>query len=207
MSFALGAFFADMVMRESRFAHRATSVSLPLQNAFCVLFFVGVGMLFDWHILIDALLSVVTILLIIMLGKSLSAFGLVYFLRSPLQTALIVSASLAQVGEFSFILLAQARELGLADDYTVNLIVGTAILSIALNPVVFSLIPHFTLQLTSRWGWAREAALREAPFEKRDDDTPTDQLRHQIVLTGDSSLLVPLSTQLYREKQAIVVKR
>lgn len=90
---------------------------------------------------------------------------------------------------------------------TVNLIVGAAILSIALNPIVFLLIPRFTLQLTSRWGWAREAALREAPFEKRDDDTPTDQLRHQIVLTGDSSLLVPLSTQLYREKQAIVVKR
>lgn len=205
VSFALGAFFAGMVMRESRFAHRAATESLPLQDAFCVLFFVGVGMLFDWHILIDAPLSVLTILLIIMLGKSLAAFGLVYFLRYPLQTALIVSASLAQIGEFSFILVAQARELGLADDYTVNLIVGAAILSIALNPVVFSLIPRLTLQLTSRWGWAREAALREAPFEKMDDDTPTDQLRHQIVLTGDTSLLVPLATQLYRDNQTIVV--
>lgn len=205
VSFALGAFFAGMVMRESRFAHRAATESLPLQDAFCVLFFVGVGMLFDWHILIDAPLSVLTILLIIMLGKSLAAFGLVYFLRYPLQTALIVSASLAQIGEFSFILVAQARELGLADDYTVNLIVGAAILSIALNPVVFSLIPRLTLQLTSRWGWAREAALREAPFEKMDDDTPTDQLRQQIVLTGDTSLLVPLATQLYRDNQTIVV--
>lgn len=205
VSFALGAFFAGMVMRESRFAHRAATESLPLQDAFCVLFFVGVGMLFDWHILIDAPLSVLTILLIVMLGKSLAAFGLVYFLRYPLQTALIVSASLAQIGEFSFILVAQARELGLADDYTVNLIVGAAILSIALNPVVFSLIPRLTLQLTSRWGWAREAALREAPFEKMDDDTPTDQLRHQIVLTGDTSLLVPLATQLYRDNQTIVV--
>lgn len=205
VSFALGAFFAGMVMRESRFAHRAATESLPLQDAFCVLFFVGVGMLFDWHILIDAPLSVLTILLIIMLGKSLAAFGLVYFLRYPLQTALIVSASLAQIGEFSFILVAQARELGLADDYTVNLIVGAAILSIALNPVVFSLIPRLTLQLTSRWGWAREAALREAPFEKMDDDTPTDQLRHQIVLTGHTSLLVPLATQLYRDNQTIVV--
>lgn len=205
VSFALGAFFAGMVMRESRFAHRAATESLPLQDAFCVLFFVGVGMLFDWHILVDAPLSVLTVLLIIILGKSLAAFGLVYFLRYPLQTALIVSASLAQIGEFSFILVAQARELGLADDYTVNLIVGAAILSIALNPVVFSLIPRLTLQLTSRWGWAREAALREAPFEKMDDDTPTDQLRHQIVLTGDTSLLVPLATQLYRDNQTIVV--
>ena len=205
VSFALGAFFAGMVMRESRFAHRAATESLPLQDAFCVLFFVGVGMLFDWHILVEAPLSVLTVLLIIMLGKGLAAFGLVYVLRYPLQTALIVSASLAQIGEFSFILVAQARELGLADDYTMNLIVGAAILSIALNPVVFSLIPRLSLQLTSRWGWAREAAMREEPFEKIDEETPTERLRNQIVLTGESSLLVPLATQLHHDDQTIIV--
>ena len=194
-----------MVMRESRFAHRAATESLPLQDAFCVLFFVGVGMLFDWHILVEAPLSVLTVLLIIMLGKGLAAFGLVYVLRYPLQTALIVSASLAQIGEFSFILVAQARELGLADDYTMNLIVGAAILSIALNPVVFSLIPRLSLQLTSRWGWAREAAMREEPFEKIDEETPTERLRNQIVLTGESSLLVPLATQLHHDDQTIIV--
>lgn len=83
MSFALGAFFAGMVMRESRFAHRAATESLPLQDAFSVLFFVGVGMLFDWHILLESPLEVLTVLLIILFGKSIGAFGLVYFMRYP----------------------------------------------------------------------------------------------------------------------------
>ena len=204
VSFALGAFFAGMVMRESKFAHRAATESLPLQDAFSVLFFVGVGMLFDWHIIIEAPLSVLTVLLIIMLGKGLAAFGLVYVLRYPLHTAITVAASLAQIGEFSFILVGQAKGLGLATDYTVNLIVGAAILSIALNPVVFSFIPAIGRELTSRWAWARAAALREAPFERVSNETPAEKLHNQIVITGKSRLLPPLATELHKAGAAVV---
>ena len=196
VSFALGAFFAGMVMRESSFAHRAATESLPLQDAFCVLFFVGVGMLFDWHIIIEAPLQVLTVLLIIMVGKAMAAFGLVHMLKYPLHTAVTVSASLAQIGEFSFILVAQAKELGLADDYAVNLIVGAAILSIALNPVVFSLIPEMKKQLTSRWAWARKAAMREAPFETLPQETNTKHLSNQIVVTGEGALMKALMPEL-----------
>lgn len=205
VSFALGAFFAGMVMRESRFAHRAATESLPLQDAFSVLFFVGVGMLFDWHILIEAPLAVFTMLLIIMLGKGIAAFGLVWALRYPLHTALTVSASLAQIGEFSFILVAQARDLGLANDYAVNLIVGSAILSIALNPVVFSLIPLLTRELTSRWDWARQAALREAPFEQVPEDVTTESLKDQIVMTGYGRLLPHLARVLHQAGHGVLV--
>lgn len=204
VSYALGAFFAGMVMRESKFAHRAATESLPLQDAFSVLFFVGVGMLFDWHIIIEAPLSVLTVLLIIMLGKGLAAFGLVYVLRYPLHTAITVAASLAQIGEFSFILVGQAKGLGLATDYTVNLIVGAAILSIALNPVVFSFIPAIGRELTSRWAWARAAALREAPFERVSNETPAEKLHNQIVITGKSRLLPPLATELHKAGAAVV---
>ena len=204
VSFALGAFFAGMMMRESSFAHRAATESLPLQDAFCVLFFVGVGMLFDWHIIIDAPLQVLTVLLIIMVGKALAAFGLVHVLRYPLHTAVTVSASLAQIGEFSFILVAQAKELGLADDYAVNLIVGAAILSIALNPVVFSLIPEIKQQLTSRWAWARRAAMREAPYETLPEETDTKHLSGQIVVAGDGALMSALMPSLSKRGLPLV---
>ena len=116
VSFALGAFFAGMVMRESRFAHRAATESIPLQDAFSVLFFVGVGMLFDWHILIEAPGQVLVALLVVVFGKSLAAFAIVLLLKRPLKTALTVGASLAQIGEFSFILAGEAVALGLSDN-------------------------------------------------------------------------------------------
>ena len=94
-------------------------------------------MLFDWHILLESPLEVLTVLLIILFGKSIGAFGLVYFMRYPLHTAMIAAVALAQIGEFSFILIGQAVELGLADMSTVNLVVAGAILSIALNPGLF----------------------------------------------------------------------
>ena len=103
VSFALGAFFAGMVMRESDLSHRAAQESLPLRDAFSVLFFVSVGMLFDPNVLIDQPLRVLATLGIIIVGKSLAAFLIVLVFRYPLNTALTVSASLAQIGEFSFI--------------------------------------------------------------------------------------------------------
>ena len=189
VSFALGSFFAGMVMRESRFAHRAATESIPLQDAFAVLFFVGVGMLFDWHILITAPLEVLAVLFIILFGKSLAAFFLVWALRYPLHTAIIVAVSLSQIGEFSFILIGQAAGLGLADQHLINLVVAGAILSIALNPVGFWLDPRLRQFMTSRWKWARVAAMREAPFEALPAETDPEKLQDQAVVTGEGPMV------------------
>lgn len=196
VSFALGAFFAGMVMRESRFAHRAATESLPLQDAFSVLFFVGVGMLFDWHILIESPLEVLTVLLIILFGKSIGAFALVYVMRYPLHTAMIAAVALAQIGEFSFILIGQAVELGLADMSMVNLVVAGAILSIALNPGLFWAEPHISRWLTSRFAWARRAAMRRAPYESLPADTEAEKLQGQAVVAGSGPLLDRLAVSL-----------
>lgn len=196
VSFALGSFFAGMVMRESRFAHRAATESIPLQDAFAVLFFVAVGMLFDWHILITSPFEVLAVLFIILFGKSLAAFLLVHTLRYPLHTAIIVAVSLSQIGEFSFILIGQAAGLGLADQHLVNLVVAGAILSIALNPVGFWLEPKISKALTSRWSWARKAAMREAPFEALPAETVPEKLSGQVVVTGPANLTECFALQL-----------
>jgi CPA2 family monovalent cation:H+ antiporter-2 len=143
MSFALGAFFAGMVINESDLSHRAAADLEPLQNAFAVLFFVAVGMLFDPAILLHQPFQVLSVVVIIVLGKSLAALGIVLALRYPLNTALTVSASLAQIGEFSFILAGLGISLGLLPPQGQNLIVAGALLSITLNPLVFRLVTRF----------------------------------------------------------------
>jgi CPA2 family monovalent cation:H+ antiporter-2 len=137
VSFALGAFFAGIVINESDLSHRAATDLQPLQDAFAVLFFVAVGMLFDPSILLQQPLQVLTVLGIIVVGKSLAAFGIVLALRYPLDTALTVSAALAQIGEFSFILAGLGASLGLLPSEGHNLILAGALLSITLNPLVF----------------------------------------------------------------------
>jgi CPA2 family monovalent cation:H+ antiporter-2 len=137
ISFALGAFFAGVVINQSKLSHRAATGLQPLQDAFGVLFFVAVGMLFDPMILVRHPWQVVMVLGIIIVGKSILAFGLVLVLRRPLTTALMVSAALAQIGEFSFILAALGVDLGLISHEAQNLILASALLSITLNPLVF----------------------------------------------------------------------
>ncbi|MET3137186.1 monovalent cation:proton antiporter-2 (CPA2) family protein [Undibacterium sp. GrIS 1.2] len=137
VSFALGAFFAGMVLRESELSLRAAQETLPLRDAFAVLFFVSVGMLFDPRILLAQPWQVLTVVLIIIFGKSVAAFLLVLAFRYPLNTALTVSASLAQIGEFSFILAGLGVSLGLLSMEGQNLILAGAIISIALNSLVF----------------------------------------------------------------------
>jgi CPA2 family monovalent cation:H+ antiporter-2 len=140
VSFALGAFFAGVVIAESDLSHRAATESLPLREAFSVLFFVAVGMLFDPMILVEEPWKVLAVLSIILVGKSLAAFAIVIGFGYPLNTALIVSASLAQIGEFSFILAALGIHVGLFTVEGQNLILAGALLSIALNPFLFRLI-------------------------------------------------------------------
>jgi CPA2 family monovalent cation:H+ antiporter-2 len=138
VSFALGAFFAGVVVNESDLSHRAAKDLQPLQDAFTVLFFVAVGMLFDPSILIRQPLQVLAVLGIVVIGKSLAAFGIVRVLGGSMRTALIVSAALAQIGEFSFILAGLGVNLRLLPAEGLNLIVAGALLSITFNPAVFS---------------------------------------------------------------------
>lgn len=140
VSFALGAFFAGMILRESSFSHRAAEESLPLRDAFAVLFFVAVGMLFNPRILVDHPFEVITVVGVIVLGKSLAAFILVLLFRYPLKSALLISASLAQIGEFSFILAEFGVRLGLLPEEGRNLILAGALISISINPFLFKLI-------------------------------------------------------------------
>ncbi len=137
VSFALGAFFAGMMIRESDLNHEVADRALPFQDAFAVIFFVAVGMLFDPQILIDEPFHVLLVVGIIMIGKSLAALGIVLLFGYPLKTGLLVSAGLAQIGEFSFILITLGMTYGLLPEEGRNLILAGAMISIALNPLTF----------------------------------------------------------------------
>ncbi|WP_375459344.1 YbaL family putative K(+) efflux transporter [uncultured Enterovirga sp.] len=147
VSFALGAFFAGMILAESPLSHQAAQETLPLRDAFAVLFFVSVGMLFDPSILIRQPGPVLATLGIIVIGKSLAALAIVRAFGHPLSTALTISASLAQIGEFSFILATLGISLGLLPEAGRDLVLAGALLSIILNPLVFAAI--------DRWGAPR----------------------------------------------------
>lgn len=150
VSYALGAFFAGVVISESDLSHQAAAEALPLQDAFAVLFFVSVGMLFDPSVLIRNPLAVLKVVLIIVVGKSVAAFLIVVLFRYPIRTALIVSASLAQIGEFSFILAGLGMSLGLLPAEGNSLILAGAILSITLNPVAFQAVPAIERYIMKR---------------------------------------------------------
>ena len=137
VSFALGAFFAGMVISESDSSHRAAKDLQPLQDAFSVLFFVAIGMLFDPMSLVRHPLQILATAAVIIIGKSLIAFGVALVFRCPRGTALTVSAALAQVGEFSFILAALGMQLGLLPPEGQHLILAGALISITLNPMIF----------------------------------------------------------------------
>lgn len=140
VSFALGAFFAGMVLAESEFSQRAAEESLPLRDAFAVLFFVSVGMLFDPRVLVEDTWAVLGTVLIVVVGKSLAAFGVVRAFGHGNRTALTISASLAQIGEFSFILIGLGIGLEILPVRARGLLLAAAILSILLNPLMFGLI-------------------------------------------------------------------
>jgi K+:H+ antiporter len=137
VSFALGAFFAGIVVNESDHGHRAAEQAKPLEDAFAVLFFLSVGMLFDPGILLRHPVQVLAVLAVILLGKSAVAFVIVRIAGYPRTTALIVSASLAQIGEFSFMLAALGTSLGLLSVEGQNLLLAGALISITLNPAAF----------------------------------------------------------------------
>ncbi|NNG23033.1 YbaL family putative K(+) efflux transporter [Telluria aromaticivorans] len=184
VSFALGAFFAGMVLRESELSHRAAEESLPLRDAFSVLFFVSVGMLFDPMVLVEYPLEVLATVAIILFGKSLAAFLLVLVLRYPLNTALTVSASLAQIGEFSFILAALGMSLGLLPELGQNLILAGAIISIAVNPLLFTATEPLQRWMRERSELARKLESRDDPLATLPMETAHEKLSGQVVLVG-----------------------
>ena len=158
VSFALGAFLAGLVVGESDFSHQAAEDALPLRDAFAVLFFVSVGMLFDPQILLASPGRVVAVVLMIVVGKALAAFLVVVLLGRPVRTGLVVAAGLAQIGEFSFILAELGRSLGMLPDEGHSLILAGALLSITLNPLLFRAIGPLEAWLGRRRAPAEPAA-------------------------------------------------
>ena len=197
VSFALGAFLAGLVVGESDLSHQAAEDALPLRDAFAVLFFVSVGMLFDPSILITSPLHVLAVVAIIIVGKPLAAFLIVIALRRPARTGLIVAASLAQIGEFSFILAELGRSLGMLPGEGYGLILAGALISITLNPVVFRSVRPIEAWL-DRWsGRADEEPLVVEPHRPI--------MRDHAVLCGYGRVGRLLSAALEREDIPLLV--
>lgn len=184
VSFALGAFFAGMMLRESEFSHRAADESLPLRDAFSVLFFVSVGMLFDPLVIVEQPVKVFAVAAIILVGKTLAAIALVLAFRYPLNTALTVGASLAQIGEFSFILAGMGVSLGLLSPEGQSLILAGALISIAFNSLAFTAIAPVQSWLRERSEFARRLELRDDPLAQLPMSTDQALLSGQVVLIG-----------------------
>ncbi len=180
VSFALGAFFAGMILSESELSQRAAQETLPLRDAFAVLFFVSVGMLFDPAILVNDPGPVLATVLIIILGKSLAAFAIVRLFGHPTDTALTISASLAQIGEFSFILAGLGVALALMPDQGNDLILVGALLSIVVNPFLFTLVDRFTARREAPAG--AEPAPVEAEAPQTTDLVPTALSGHAVLV-------------------------
>ena len=184
VSFALGAFFAGMVMRESAFSQRATEESLPLREAFSVLFFVSVGMLFDPHILLEDPLQILAMLFLIMLVNPLASAAIVLVFRYPLNTALMLMASLAQIGEFSFILAGLGLNLGLLTMEAQNLILAGALISITFNKLMFFCVPLLQKWILAHPKLARKLERPGDPLAELPMSTEEKFLSGQVVLVG-----------------------
>jgi CPA2 family monovalent cation:H+ antiporter-2 len=184
VSFALGAFFAGMMLRESALSHRAAEESLPLRDAFSVLFFVSVGMLFDPEIILRQPIMVVAVALIVMIGKTAAAVLLVLAFRYPLNTALTVGASLAQIGEFSFILAGLGVALNLLPHEGQSLILAVAIISISLNPLVFTAIEPAQSWMRTRSDRARALERSVDPLAELPASVDQTRLTGHVLLVG-----------------------
>ncbi|KAB0537769.1 YbaL family putative K(+) efflux transporter [Pseudochrobactrum saccharolyticum] len=210
VSLALGAFFAGMVMSESELSHQAAEESLPLRDAFAVLFFVSVGMLFDPMVLINNPLSLLATLLIIMIGKSAAAFFIVRAFKHPTGTALTISASLAQIGEFSFILAGLGVSLKIMPPEARDLVLAGAILSILCNPLVFIGFEKLRPFIERKLGAKQSADVTDLDADDKDsaaDDFSTyatTQTGHTII-AGYGEVGSRVAARLIEEKRPLVV--
>jgi len=177
VSFALGAFFAGMLLNESEFSHQAAQDSLPMRDAFAVLFFVSVGMLFDPRIVLDQPLMVLATTLIIVVGKSAAAFLIVRAFGHPTSTAMTISTSLAQIGEFAFIIAGLGLSLGILPKDGHDLVLAGALISIMLNPILFIVLDRWLAREK-----VREDAIALANAEPEPDVVPVDIADRAIVV-------------------------
>jgi CPA2 family monovalent cation:H+ antiporter-2 len=171
VSFALGAFFAGVMMGESTLSQQATEEAMPLRDAFAVLFFVSVGMLINPQVFVDAPLVVLATVAIIVVGKAALSWAIVRLFGQPNTTALAVAAGRAQIGEFSFILMGLGSELGLIPPLARDLVLGGAIVSIILNPLLFLLLVRRP---------SPEAAIASAPPTA--EPPPAQQPGHDVLI-------------------------
>ncbi|MCI4236250.1 YbaL family putative K(+) efflux transporter [Dickeya dianthicola] len=198
VSFALGAFFAGVVLNESELSQRAAHDTLPLRDAFAVLFFVSVGMLFDPMILVSEPLAVLSTLLIIVIGKSMAAFFLVHMFGHSKRTALTISVSLAQIGEFAFILAGLGISLGMLSENGRNLVLAGAILSIMINPLLFALLERYLAKHET----IEEQIVEEAIEEEK--QIPIDLCNHAL-LVGYGRVGSLIGARLYQAGVPMVV--
>ncbi|MDF3933440.1 YbaL family putative K(+) efflux transporter [Pseudomonas citronellolis] len=197
VSFALGAFFAGMILNESELSHQAAENSLPLRDAFAVLFFVSVGMLFNPAILIHEPLPVLATFLVIVFGKSVAAYVIVRLFGHPNSTALTIAASLAQIGEFSFILVGLGVTLNLMPEQGRDLVLAGAILSILVNPLLFIAIERLQ---------ARKEATQPSETVSVDDDLPPPVREHDhAILIGHGRVGELVSARLQKDGVPLVV--
>jgi CPA2 family monovalent cation:H+ antiporter-2 len=184
VSVALGAFLAGLIVGRSDYSLRAASDALPMRDAFAVLFFVSVGMLLDFNAMVNAPWLLAGALAIVLIANPLIAFIVMWSMRQPFRTSLLVAVALAQIGEFSFILSTLGRDLGLLTSATTNVVVAASIGSILLNPVLYS-----TIEPIVRWV-ARRPALRRAlerPLRAKGEaaaETRRERRAHRAVLIG-----------------------
>jgi len=205
VSFALGAFFAGMMMRESPLSHRAAGESLPLRDAFSVLFFVSVGMLLDPGVLVEQPLKVAAVLGVVLVGKTLAAVGLVLAFGYPLNTALTVGASLAQIGEFSFILAGLGRTLGLLPAEGQSLILAVALISISLNSFLFTAVEPAQRWIRARSTLARRLEQTADPLAELPPSVDPAVLTGHVVLVGYGRVGRRVAKALLARKVPVVV--
>jgi CPA2 family monovalent cation:H+ antiporter-2 len=200
VSLALGAFLAGLVVAQSDQSHQAAADALPLRDAFAVLFFVSVGMLFDPAILIDEPARLLAILAIIIVGKSVTAVIIVSALRWPLRTGLVVAAGLAQVGEFSFILAQLGNDLQIVSEDGTNLVLASALLSISVNPLLF-----WSVDRVEEWAAARPRLRGLVEPRGRAQAPPQLALSDHVVFSGYGRVAAVVARALDRHQIAYVV--
>jgi CPA2 family monovalent cation:H+ antiporter-2 len=184
VSIALGAFVAGVVMRESEYSHRAAEETLPLRDAFSVLFFVSIGMAVNPHILIDHPFKVMLVVLIAIVGNVVAALVVVLALKYPLNTALSIAVSLGQIGEFSIILAGLGLGLGLLNSDGVSLILAAVVISISLNSFLFAATEPLRRWVLGKSAVARRLEMRQDPFAELPMSTDRKFLEGQVVLVG-----------------------
>jgi len=204
ISLALGAFFAGMMLSESQLSQQAATESLPLRDAFAVLFFVSVGMLFGPAIVVEAPLALLATVLIIMVGKSVVAYFVVRLFRHSRSAALMITASLAQIGEFSFILANRSLQLGLLPEAGRDLILAGAIISILLNPLLFVVLDLYAARRETALAEAAAAEPEQYETPMREPVHPTS-LKDHVVLVGHGRVGSFISCALSERKVSLFV--